>query len=81
MLQEKVSAVTDGCGSRVPAAVQPDLLSQEPRLDLSTAPTIPSASEPNQVQRLEMAAYFLHNLFFGRIRAERDSGSGSLSEH
>lgn len=51
MLQEKVSAVTDGCMSRVQAAVQPDLLSEEPRLDLSTAPTIPSVTEPSQVQR------------------------------
>lgn len=49
MLQEKVSAVTDGCMSRVQAAVQPDLLSEEPRPDLPTAPTIPSAGEPNQV--------------------------------
>lgn len=63
MLQEKVSAVTDGRMSRVQAAAQPDLLSQEPRLDLPTAPTIPSASEPNQVQPSEMAACSLHNLF------------------
>uniref|UniRef100_A0A674MPA7 T-box transcription factor 4 n=1 Tax=Takifugu rubripes TaxID=31033 RepID=A0A674MPA7_TAKRU len=48
--------------SRVQDAIQPDLLSQEPRPDLSTAPTVPSASEPNQVQRLEMAACFLDNL-------------------
>lgn len=58
MLQEKVSAVTDGCVSRAQAAVQPDLLSQEPRLDLPPAPALPSAGEPNQVRRLEMAAYF-----------------------
>lgn len=63
MLQEKVSAVTDGCMSRVQDAVQPDFLSQEPRLDLPTAPTIPSAGEPNQVQRSEMAAHLLDNLF------------------
>lgn len=50
MLQEKVSAVTDGCMSRVQDGAQPDPLSEEPRLDLSSAPTIPSASEPNQVQ-------------------------------
>lgn len=61
MLQEKVSAVTDGCMSRVQDAVQPDLLSQEPRLDLSTAPTAPSASEPNQV-RLQRAASFRKSL-------------------
>lgn len=76
MLQEKVSAVTDGCMSRVQDNVQPDLLSEEPRLDLSTAPTIPSASEPNQVRLLlltrecpyledfENAAHFSENLGF-----------------
>ena len=57
MLQEKVSAVTDGCMSQVQDGVQPDLLSEEPRLDLATAPTIPSASEPNQVQCLLFRPY------------------------
>lgn len=49
MLQEKVSAVTDGCMSRGQAGVEADLLSEQPRLGLSTAPTIPSASESDQV--------------------------------
>lgn len=49
MLQEKVSAVTDGCMSRVQDAVEADLLSDQPRLGLSTVPTNPSASESDQV--------------------------------
>lgn len=51
MLQEKVSAATDGCVSRVQAGVQADLLSEEPQLNLSTAPTISGASEPDQVRK------------------------------
>lgn len=50
MLQEKASAVTDGCMSRVQAGSEGDLLSDQPRPDPTTAPTIPSSSEPDQVQ-------------------------------
>ncbi len=49
MLQEKVSAVTDECMSRVQAGGETDLLPDQSRLGLSTAPTVPSSSEPDQV--------------------------------
>ncbi|KAM7413744.1 hypothetical protein PAMA_020900 [Pampus argenteus] len=48
MLQEKASAVTDECVSRVQADGETDLLPDQSRLDLSTAPSIPSSSEPDQ---------------------------------
>ncbi|XP_028429072.1 T-box transcription factor TBX4 [Perca flavescens] len=48
MLQEKLSAVTDECMSRVQAAGGTDLLPDQSQLGLSTAPTIPSSSEPDQ---------------------------------
>lgn len=50
MLQEKVSTVTDECMSRVQTVGETDLLPDQSRLGLSTAPTIPSSSEPDQVQ-------------------------------
>lgn len=50
MLQEKVSAVPDGCASRIQAGADEDLLSDQPRLGLSAAPSIPSASDPDQVR-------------------------------
>lgn len=49
MLQEKVSAVTDECMSRVQAGGETDLLPDQSRLGLPTAPTVPSSSEPDQV--------------------------------
>lgn len=49
MLQEKLSAVTDECMSRVQSGGETDLLPEHSPLGLSTAPTIPSSSEPNQV--------------------------------
>lgn len=49
MLQEKVSAVPDGCTSRIQAGADEDLLSEQPRLGLSAAPSIPSSSDPDQV--------------------------------
>lgn len=49
MLQEKVSAVPDGCTSRIPAGAEEDLLSEQPRLGLSAAPSVPSSSDPDQV--------------------------------
>lgn len=49
MLQEKVSAVPDGCTSRIQAGSEEDLLSEQPRLGLSAAPSIPSSSDPDQV--------------------------------
>ncbi|KAM7399850.1 hypothetical protein PAMP_019091 [Pampus punctatissimus] len=48
MLQEKASAVTDECVSRVQADGETDLLPDQSRLDLSTAPSNPSSSEPDQ---------------------------------
>lgn len=49
MLQEKASAVTDECVSRVQTGGETDLLPDQSRVGLSTAPTIPSSSEPDQV--------------------------------
>ncbi|KAM8768988.1 T-box transcription factor TBX4 isoform 1-T2 [Acanthopagrus schlegelii] len=48
MLQEKVSAVTDECMSRVQSGRETDLLPDRSRLGLSTAPTVPNSSEPDQ---------------------------------
>ena len=50
MLQEKVSAVTDECMSRVQSGRETDLLPDRSRLGLSTAPTVPNSSEPDQVR-------------------------------
>lgn len=50
MLQEKVSAVPDGCASRIQGGADEDLLSDQPRLGLSAAPSIPSSSDPDQVR-------------------------------
>ncbi|XP_068601554.1 T-box transcription factor TBX4 [Brachionichthys hirsutus] len=48
MLQEKLSAVTDERMSRVQGGGETDLLSDQARLGPSTAPAIPSSSEPDQ---------------------------------
>lgn len=56
MLQEKVSAVPDGCASRIQAGADEDLLSDQPRLGLPAAPSIPSVSDPDQV-RMESVWY------------------------
>ncbi|XP_029372546.1 T-box transcription factor TBX4-like [Echeneis naucrates] len=48
MLQEKASAVTDECMSRVQAGVETDLLPDRPRMGLPAASAIPSSSEPDQ---------------------------------
>lgn len=50
MLQEKASALTDEHVSRVQTGGETDLLPDQPRLGLSTAPTGPSSTEPDQVQ-------------------------------
>lgn len=49
MLQEKVSAVPDGCTSRIQAGAEEDLLSEQQRLGLSAAPSISSSTDPDQV--------------------------------
>lgn len=49
MLQEKASAVTDGCTSRVQTSVETDHLPDQSRLGHSTASSIPSPNEPEQV--------------------------------
>lgn len=49
MLQEKVSAVPDGCTSRIQDGADEDLLSEQRRLGLSAAPSIPSPTDPDQV--------------------------------
>ncbi|XP_022051315.1 T-box transcription factor TBX4 [Acanthochromis polyacanthus] len=48
MLQEKASVVTDERMSRVQTGGETDLLPDQSRLGLSTAPTVPSSSEPDQ---------------------------------
>ncbi|XP_042343143.1 T-box transcription factor TBX4 [Plectropomus leopardus] len=48
MLQEKLSTVTDERMSLVQTGGETDLLPNQSRLGLSTAPTIPSSSEPDQ---------------------------------
>ncbi|KAE8295689.1 T-box transcription factor TBX4 [Larimichthys crocea] len=58
MLQEKVSTVTDECMSRVQTVGETDLLPDQSRLGLSTAPTIPSSSEPDQ--NIENIKVILH---------------------
>lgn len=49
MLQEKASAVTDECMSRVQSGVETDVLPDQSRLGLSKASAIPSSNEPEQV--------------------------------
>lgn len=49
MLQEKASAVTDECMSRVQTGVETDLLPDQSQLGQSTASAIPSSSDPDQV--------------------------------
>lgn len=49
MLQEKVSAVTDERTSRVQTGGETDLLPDQSRLGLPTAPTISNSNEPDQV--------------------------------
>ena len=49
MLQEKASAVTEECMSRVQSGVEIDLLPDQSRLGLLTVSTIPSSNEPEQV--------------------------------
>lgn len=51
MLQEKASAVTDGCVSQVQTGGETDLLPDQSQLDPSTAPTTPVSSEPDQVHK------------------------------
>ncbi|CAB1455686.1 unnamed protein product [Pleuronectes platessa] len=58
MLQEKASAVTDECVSRVQTGVETDLLPHQPRLGLSTASAIPSSNEPDQ--NIESIKVILH---------------------
>ncbi|XP_060929617.1 T-box transcription factor TBX4 [Limanda limanda] len=58
MLQEKASAVTDECMSRVQTGVETDLLQHQPRLGLSTASAIPSSNEPDQ--NIESIKVILH---------------------
>ncbi|XP_038548256.1 T-box transcription factor TBX4 [Micropterus salmoides] len=48
MLQEKVSAVTDERTSRVQTGGETDLLPDQSRLGLPTAPTISNSNEPDQ---------------------------------
>lgn len=60
MLQEKLSAVTDECMSRVQSGGETDLLPDQSRLGLSTAPTIPSSSEPDQVHTQAPEPYTDH---------------------
>ncbi|KAK2912257.1 T-box transcription factor TBX4 [Channa argus] len=48
MLQEKASAVTDECMSRVQTSVETDLLPDQSQQGLSSASAIPSCSEPEQ---------------------------------
>ncbi|XP_071327712.1 T-box transcription factor TBX4 [Trachinotus anak] len=48
MLQEKASAVTDECVSRVQTGVETDLLPDQSPMGLSVASAIPSSSEPDQ---------------------------------
>ncbi|XP_049911879.1 T-box transcription factor TBX4 isoform X2 [Epinephelus moara] len=48
MLQERLSPVTDECMSQVQTGRETDLPPDHSRLGLSTAPTIPSSSEPDQ---------------------------------
>lgn len=50
MLQEKASAVTDEHVSRLQTGGETDLLPDQSRLGLSTAPTVPSSTEPDQVR-------------------------------
>lgn len=58
MLQEKVSAVPDGCTSRIQAGADEDLLSEQPRLGLSAAPSIPSSSDPDQnIENIKVALH------------------------
>ncbi|XP_054457406.1 T-box transcription factor TBX4 [Anoplopoma fimbria] len=58
MLQEKLSAVTDECMSRVQTSGETDLLADQSRLGLSTAPTIPSSSEPDQnIENIKVALH------------------------
>ncbi|XP_077954669.1 T-box transcription factor TBX4 isoform X1 [Gasterosteus aculeatus] len=58
MLQEKLSAVTDECMSRVQSGGETDLLPEHSPLGLSTAPTIPSSSEPNQkIENIKVALH------------------------
>lgn len=58
MLQEKVSAVPDGCSSRIQAGADEDLLSEQ-RLGLSAAPSVPSASDPDQVVHTATTQHWL----------------------
>ncbi|XP_026049291.1 T-box transcription factor TBX4 [Astatotilapia calliptera] len=48
MLQEKASTVTDEHVSRLQTGGETDLLPDQSRLGLSTAPTVPSSTEPDQ---------------------------------
>ncbi|XP_034024773.1 T-box transcription factor TBX4 [Thalassophryne amazonica] len=48
MLQEKASATTDECVTRVQPGAEGNLLPDQPRLELSTTPSIPSNSKPEQ---------------------------------
>ncbi|XP_031728373.1 T-box transcription factor TBX4 [Anarrhichthys ocellatus] len=58
MLQEKLSAVTDECMSRVQSGGETDLLPDQSRLGLSTAPTNPSSSEPDQnIENIKVALH------------------------
>ncbi|TNN63691.1 T-box transcription factor TBX4 [Liparis tanakae] len=58
MLQEKLSAVTDECMSRVQSGGETDLLPDQSRLGLSTAPSIPSSSEPDQnIENIKVALH------------------------
>ncbi|XP_053176941.1 T-box transcription factor TBX4 [Scomber japonicus] len=60
MLQEKASAVTDECVSRAQTGGETDLLPDQSRLGLPTAPSIPSSSSSEPDQNIENIKVVLH---------------------
>lgn len=59
MLQEKASAVPDGCTSRIQDSADEDLLSEQQRLGMSAAPSLPSPNDPDQVINPSMVTFKL----------------------
>lgn len=67
MLQERASAVTDECVTQVQPGADAELLPDQTRLGLTTASSIPSANEPDQVnmQSDVMTAVYTHVTLLG----------------